>query len=89
MERLRKARLEGGTYFTNLLQDAKAIATELGELGGFNPRTIAACSVYLAALRVGPKIITQKEVAETLGIAEFTVRELCSRFRKGKEASDR
>lgn len=85
-ERVRKARLNECSYFANLLQGAKAIATELGELGAFSPKTIAACSVYLAGMRIGPKTINQREAAETLGIAEFTVRELCSRFRKRKEA---
>jgi DNA-binding transcriptional regulator LsrR (DeoR family) len=30
--------------------------------------------------------MTQREAAEALGIAEYTVRELCGRFRKQEEA---
>jgi transcription initiation factor TFIIIB Brf1 subunit/transcription initiation factor TFIIB len=42
---------------------------------GCNPRTIAAGSVYLASREVAPKVVTQREVAEIAGMAEYTIRE--------------
>jgi len=84
--RLKKAGLNEGRFFAKLLEVARTTATDLSSLGGFNPRTVAACSVYVAAFRLGPRVMTQREAAEALGIAEYTVRELCGRFRKQEEA---
>ncbi len=86
VERLREAKLEWPAYFARLFELAKEIAAESSKLGGFSPRTVAAGSVYLAALRMGPKAVRQREAAETLGMAEFTVREFCIRARKQMEA---
>jgi transcription initiation factor TFIIIB Brf1 subunit/transcription initiation factor TFIIB len=84
--RLKKACLNEGRFFANLLEVARSKATDLSGLGGFSPRTVAACSVYIAGFRLGPRVMTQREAAEALGIAEYTVRELCGRFRKQEEA---
>jgi transcription initiation factor TFIIIB Brf1 subunit/transcription initiation factor TFIIB len=83
--RLKKAGLNNGRFFAKLLDEARSTATDLSSLGGFSPRTVAACSVYIAGFRLGPRVMTQREAAEALGIAEYTVRELCSRFRKQQE----
>ena len=45
---------------------------------GANPRTVAASAVYLVAREVSPfKAFTQREAAETLDMAEYSVREFC------------
>jgi len=81
LDRIRKANLDQSGYFATLLEGARATAAASTDLGGFSPRTLAAASVYLAGRRLGPRTITQKEAAESLGIAEYTVREFCNRFR--------
>jgi transcription initiation factor TFIIIB Brf1 subunit/transcription initiation factor TFIIB len=86
VERLREAKLDRPAYFARLFELAKEIAAESSKLGGFSPRTVAAGSVYLAALRMGPKAVRQREAAETLGMAEFTIREFCIRARRQMEA---
>ncbi len=84
--RLKKASLNEGRFFAKLLETARTTATDLSSLGGYSPKTVAACSVYIASFRLGPRVMTQRETAEALGIAEYTVRELCCRFRKQEEA---
>jgi hypothetical protein len=86
VERLREAKFDRPAYFARLFELAKEIAAESSKLGGFSPRTVAAGSVYLANLRMGPKVVRQREAAETLGMAEFTIREFCIRARKQMEA---
>ena len=86
LDRIKRANIDEGRYFANLLDAARRTAEETGGLGGFNPKTVAAGSVWLAALSLGPKAIRQREAAEALGIAEYTVREFCSKFRKQQEA---
>jgi transcription initiation factor TFIIIB Brf1 subunit/transcription initiation factor TFIIB len=81
LSRLGKANLDQGKYFASLLEAARAAAGASTGLGGFSPRTVAAASVYLSGRKLGPKAITQKDVAESLGIAEYTVREFCGKFR--------
>jgi len=86
LDRIKRANTDESRYFASLLEAARRTAEETGVLGGFSPKTLAAGSVWLAALRLGPKVIRQREAAEALGIAEYTVREFCSKFRKQQEA---
>jgi hypothetical protein len=78
-ERLRKSEADPKEYFTTLFERSKGLVSSAVEPNGFNPRTVAAGSVYLASLAMRPKTFTQREAAETLGIREYTVREYCSR----------
>ena len=79
--RLRRAKVDPKKYFTRLFELAKEVAAESVALAGFSPRTVAAGSVYLASLAVSAKTFTQREAGETLGMAEYTVREFCFRTR--------
>jgi hypothetical protein len=74
--KLAKNGAEPGAYFRRLLQASQTVVSAIRAIGeGRNPRTLAACAVYLASREMGPKVVTQNEVAETLGVAEYTVRE--------------
>jgi transcription initiation factor TFIIIB Brf1 subunit/transcription initiation factor TFIIB len=74
--KLEKNGTEPGQYFRRLLQASQTILGTLRSMEeGRNPRTLAAGSVYLASREAGPKAITQGQAAETLGVAEYTVRE--------------
>jgi transcription initiation factor TFIIIB Brf1 subunit/transcription initiation factor TFIIB len=84
---LRRANLDPREYFTRVLELAKEKATEISDLRGFSPRTIAAGSVYLASLAVSAKTFTQREAGETLGMAEYTVREFVCRTRNDAKAT--
>ena len=85
-ERLDHAKFGAQAYFARLFELAKEIAARSSAMGGFNPRTVAAGSVYLANLSIGPKkLVRQKEAAETLGMSEYTIREFCIRARKQTE----
>ena len=80
--RLKERSLDPREYFTKLLEFAKAVASQAGGLNGFNPRTVAAGSVYLASVAIAEKkTFTQHDAGETLGMAEYTVREFCCRSR--------
>jgi transcription initiation factor TFIIIB Brf1 subunit/transcription initiation factor TFIIB len=80
--RMRKANLDERAYFIGLFEQAKVLADVLEGTGGFNPRTMAAGSLYLASVTMQTKkTFTQREVAESLGIAEYTVREFVNRTR--------
>ena len=80
--RLKERNLDPREYFTRLLELAKEVASQASGLNGFNPRTIAAGSVYLASVAIAEKrAFTQHEAGETLGMAEYTVREFCCRSR--------
>ncbi len=79
--RLRKVDLDPKAYFTRLLELAREIAAESSELRGFSPRTVATGSVYVASLAMSVKTFTQREAGETLGMAEYSVREFCCRTR--------
>jgi transcription initiation factor TFIIIB Brf1 subunit/transcription initiation factor TFIIB len=85
IERLNQAKLNTQAYFAKLFELAKEIAARSSTMGGLNPRTVAAGSVYLANLSIGPKMVRQREAAETLGMAEYTIREFCIRARKQME----
>lgn len=67
--------MDHNQYFASLFELSKELAGRSSQSNGFNPRTIAAGSVYLASIGLSPKTITQREAAETLGIKEYTVRE--------------
>ncbi len=86
LDQIKRANLDEATYFASLLEAARETAEGACSLGGYSPKTVAAGSVWLAALSLGPKVIRQREAAEALGIAEYTVREFCSKFRKQQEA---
>ena len=64
-----------GQYFRRLLEAAQEVVAQVHGLRGTNPRTEAAAAVYLASRKMGPKVLTQKQVAEALQVAEYTVRE--------------
>lgn len=75
-KKLAKNGIEPRPYFRRLLQTSQAIVEAIRTMGeGRSPRTLTAGSVYLASREAGPKVVTQKEVAEALGVAEYTVRE--------------
>ena len=77
--RLRKRGFEPGPYFRRLMQASQTVLAFLREKGeGRNPRTIAAVSVYLASKAVAPRAVMQREVAEAVGVAEYTVREFAA-----------
>jgi transcription initiation factor TFIIIB Brf1 subunit/transcription initiation factor TFIIB len=78
-ERLSKSEADPKEYFTTLFERSKELASSAAEPNGFNPRTVAAGSVYLASLAMRPKTFSQREAGESLGIKEYTVREYCSR----------
>ena len=86
--RLRRLNVDPKTYFTRLFELARDVAAESGELAGFSPRTIAAGSVYVASLALSAKIFTQREAGETLGMAEYTIREFCCRTRNRRGATE-
>ena len=79
LKRLKKRGAEPGPYFRRLLQASQTALSSLRRLGeGRNPRTVAAVSVYLASLAVAPRAVMQREVAEIVGVAEYTVRDFAS-----------
>jgi len=79
--RLKKENLDPVAYFTKLFELAKEVAKS-SELNGFSPRTVAAGSVYEASLGISGRVFSQREAGETLGMAEYTVRDFCCRRRE-------
>jgi len=75
--RLGRNGVEPHTYFRRLLEVSPAVVTRLRGLRGWSPRTVAVSSVYLASREMPNKGITQREAAETLDMAEYSVREFC------------
>src|SRR5437870_9700251 len=86
--RLRRLNLDPKTYFTRLFDLAREVAAESRDLAGFSARTIAAGSVYVASLAFSAQTFTQREAGETLGMAEYTVREFCGRTRSRRGATE-
>jgi len=86
--KLRKANLDPKAYFARVFELAKEIAAQTADLWGFNPRTIAAGSVYLASTTVASRIFTQSDAGQALGMAEYTVREFCCRTRNGRKTPE-
>jgi len=79
LKRLKRRGAEPGPYFRRLTEASQTVLASLREKGeGRNPRTIAAVSVYLASLTIAPRAVTQREVAETVGVAEYTVRDVAA-----------
>jgi transcription initiation factor TFIIIB Brf1 subunit/transcription initiation factor TFIIB len=79
LKRLRKRGAEPGPYFRRLLQASQTALGPIRQLGeGRNPRTIAAVSVYLASQAIAPRAVVQRQVAEIVGVAEYTVREFAA-----------
>ncbi len=62
-----------------LSQETIKLATLKG-LGGRNPMTLAAASLYLACCSLGENV-TQAELAEAAGVGEESVRECCRAIR--------
>ncbi|MDG7011585.1 MAG: hypothetical protein JRN17_00650 [Nitrososphaerota archaeon] len=74
--RLAKGSTEPGQYFRRLLQTSQAVVSAVRSTEeGRNPRTIAAGCVYIASREAGSRAVTQRDVAETMAIAEYTIRE--------------
>ena len=86
--RLRRLNVDPKTYFTRLFELAREVAAESRDLAGFSPRTVAAGSVYVASLALSAKTFTQREAGETLGMAEYTIREFCGRTRNRRGAAE-
>lgn len=79
LKRLRREEFEPGLYFRSLLQESLAVLSAMDGLrDGRNPRTVAAASVYIASRRVAPRAVMQREVAEAVGVTEYTVRDFCA-----------
>lgn len=79
LKRLRKEGSEPGPYFRGLLQASQGVLASLNGLrDGRNPRTVAAASVYIASRKMAPRAVMQREVAEVVGVAEYTVREFAA-----------
>ncbi len=74
-ERLEQHGVEAREYFKSLMELSKVVAKEARGIRAVSPRSLAAGSVYVASRRMPPKLFTQAEAAETLGVAEYTVRE--------------
>ena len=78
LKRLKKEGLEPGPYFRGLLQVSQTVLAAMdGMKDGRNPRTVAAGSVYIASRKMAPRAVMQREVAETVGVTEYTIREFC------------
>ena len=78
LKRLKKEGFEPGPYFRGLLQASQAVLAAMdGMKDGRNPRTVAAGSVYIASRKMAPRAVMQREVAETVGVTEYTIREFC------------
>lgn len=60
-------------------QETIRVASSKG-LGGRNPMTLAAASLYLACCNLGEKV-TQAELADAAGVGEESVRECCRAIR--------
>jgi transcription initiation factor TFIIIB Brf1 subunit/transcription initiation factor TFIIB len=87
--------LEPSSYFAELRHASLQVLSLIGETdrGGHSPCSLAATAVYAAECmlaRLGPrrKVLTQREIAESGGVAEYTVRELFGKlFRQQPEAA--
>ena len=78
LKRLRKEGFEPGPYFRGLLQGSLAVLSAMdGVKDGRNPRAVAAGSVYIASRKMAPRAVMQREVAESVGVTEYTIREFC------------
>jgi len=75
--RLKKNNIEPHAYFRRVMELSPPMVGRLHGIRGANPRTVAASSVYLASREMPNKGFTQREAAETLGMAEYSVREFC------------
>lgn len=64
------------------LKQAQELIHEINSrgLGGRNPMTLAAASLYISCCNLG-EIITQAEAAEAAGVGEQSVRECCKEIR--------
>jgi transcription initiation factor TFIIIB Brf1 subunit/transcription initiation factor TFIIB len=75
-KRLKKKGVEPGPYFRRVFQASQTILAALrSKSEGRNPRTIASGSVYIASRDAAPGVVTQKVLAQLVGVAEYTVRE--------------
>ena len=75
-KKLRKSGVEPSPYFRRVFQASQIVLAALRPKSeGRNPRTIAAGSVYIASKEAAPGVVTQKALAQIVGVAEYTVRE--------------
>ena len=74
-EKVKEHGLEPRQYFRRLLGASQEVVAQVHGQRGTNPRTEAAAAVYLASRQIGPRTVTQRDAAETLQVAEYTVRE--------------
>jgi len=80
-------------YKKNLTQISKLIITKYPIERGFRPSTISAAIIYCAdrvlSLKINHKrILTQKIIADTTGVHEFTLREIYNNYLKPKIFSE-
>ena len=87
------AGIERAGYFGKLRSQADEVlrATDEVERGGHSPCSLAATAIYaaeseLARMESRRKILTQGEVAESGGVAEYTVRDLYGRLFRRHQA---
>ena len=84
---LKSSRLDADVYFSLLRRRSMEALGSVSEddRGGHSPCSLAATGVYAAECRLARegdrrKVLTQKEIAESGGVAEYTVRELFGRL---------
>ena len=72
--------VEPGPYFRRVLQASQAVIGAVRTMGeGRSPRTVAAGAVYMASKEVAPGVVTQRDVAETMGVSEYSTREFVAK----------
>ena len=73
--------VEPGPYFRRVLQASQAVIGAVRTMGeGRSPRTLAAGAVYIASKEVAPGVVTQRDVAETMGVSEYSTREFVAKI---------
>jgi transcription initiation factor TFIIIB Brf1 subunit/transcription initiation factor TFIIB len=72
--------VEPGPYFRKVLQASQTVIGAVRTMGeGRSPRTLAAGAVYIASREVVPGVVTQRDVAETMGVSEYSTREFVAK----------
>ncbi len=76
--------VEPGPYFRRVLQASQTVVSSVrGMAEGRSPRTLAAAAVYIASKEVVPGVVTQRDVAETMGVSEYSTREFVAKASRG------